>query len=182
LRLKKPEDVPRWDDVMTWDGTKVTTTQPILLDFGAVGKGYLVDLVAELLEQRGVGEYVIDASGDIRHHGGNEQIIGLENPMDPSLAIGTAKLQNASLCASATNRRKWGNGLHHVIDGRTGKPTDDVIATWVVADTTAAADGLATALFFVGAERLKDWKFQYVRLHSDGKIEHSHDFVGELFI
>lgn len=171
-----------WGEVMQWDGRKVTVKQPAILDFGAVGKGYLVDEVARVLEINGIEDYVIDASGDIRHRGEDTQTVGLENPFDPSMAIGIMHLQNASLCASATNRRRWGNELHHVIDGRTGRPTNDIAATWVMAETTALADGLATALFFVPAARLRQLgNFEFVRLHGDGHIEHSPNFVGELF-
>lgn len=55
--------------------------------------------------------------------------VGLEHPLNPGMVIGIAKLQNDSLCASASNQRRWGDGLHHVLDGCTGRPTTDVIAT-----------------------------------------------------
>ena len=108
--------------------------------------------------------------------------IGLEHPFDARLAIGVAHLKNRALCASAVNRRAWGDGLHHVIDGRTGIPARDVVATWVVADDAATADGLATALFFVPAERLAPaFRFSWVRMFADGRAEISADFDGELF-
>ena len=174
--------VPNWDDVMIWKDETVTTEQPLILDFGAAGKGFLVDTIGELLERSGVKEYVIDASGDIRHRSVKQQVIGLEDPHDPSRVIGTVMLKNASLCASATNRRRWGDDIHHVIDGRTATPTEDIIATWVIADTTLAADGIATALFFSSPQSLHSLgSFQFVRMYTDGKVEHSHDFVGELF-
>ncbi|MER5185437.1 hypothetical protein ABT009_45440 [Streptomyces sp. NPDC002896] len=57
-----------------------------------------------------------------------------------------------------------------------------VVATWVVADETALADGLATALFFTEAQRLAEtFQFAYVRMYADGRAEHSPDFVGEPF-
>lgn len=173
---------PLWDKVMTWNGTLLTTTQPVVLDIGAVGKGLLVDEVSELLDQSHIEQYVVDASGDVRAHGGVERI-GLENPLDPTMVIGVAELSNASLCASATNRRKWGNDWHHVLDARTGKPVNDVLATWVIAESTMLADGLATALFFVPASALSHAaSFDYVRLLASGIVEHSKGFVGELYI
>lgn len=144
---------------MRWNGTTVTTTRPVTLDFGAAGKGCLVDEVAEILEKAGVSEYVIDASGDIRQRGDEPQKIGLENPYDTTSVIGVANVQNTSLCASASNRRRWGNDLHHVLDGRTGQPTNNVVATWVVADSTMVADGLATALFCIGRSTDGTWRF-----------------------
>jgi thiamine biosynthesis lipoprotein ApbE len=108
--------------------------------------------------------------------------VGLEHPLDPRLVIGVANLQNRALCASAVNRRAWGDGLHHVLDARTGAPATEVVATWVVADDAALADGLATALFFTGVHRLAEiHRFAYVRMLADGRAERSPDFDGELF-
>lgn len=177
----KPPIAFKWDRAMTWRGTNVEIHTPVVLDIGAAGKGYLIDIIAELLEAEGIDKYTIDGSGDIRHRGKIAQRIGLENPHDTSSVIGTAKLDNASLCASASNRRKWGD-WHHIIDARTGKPTNHVMATWVIADSTMIADGLATALFFVPPGMLKKWKFQSVRLFGDGRIEKTENFVGELYI
>lgn len=182
LKQRSTVTVPILDDVLTLTDSKLITRQPVTLDFGAAGKGYLVDLVGDFLELEGIDEYTIDASGDIRHRGEKAQIIGLENPHDIATVIGTMTVQNASLCASATNRRRWGDGVHHVIDGRTSLPTNEVIATWVSASSTVVADGLATALFFVGPDDLDAWNFQFVRLYANGKIERSENFVGELFI
>jgi len=176
------QPVMAWDDVMRWSGTTVIVTKPTMIDVGAIGKGYLVDEVAMILEGHGVDRYVVDASGDMRCRG-DTQTVGLEHPYDTSMVIGVAQLQDASLCGSATNRRRWGSDLHHVIDGRTGRPTQNVVATWVVAATTALADGLATALFFVDADDLKTtYDFEFVRMYHDGHVERSAGFVGKLFL
>ncbi len=178
-----PLPAPAWDEVLRWNEMSVTTTRPVVLDIGAIGKGKLVDIIGNSLESAGITTYVIDASGDVRHRGGDTQTIGLESPFDRDRVIGTMPFQNASLCASATNRRSWGNGWHHVLDGRSGEPTRDIVATWVLAQSTMVADGLATALFFVGADRLQKFgEFQFVRLFSNGKVEYSRDFVGQLFL
>ena len=171
----------KWDKAMSWAGTDVDIKTPVVLDIGAAGKGYLIDIIAELLEQEGIRNYVIDGSGDIRHRGKIGQRVGLENPHDLSRVIGRAELQNASLCASASNRRKWGD-WHHIIDARTAKPVNHVVASWVIADSTMIADGLATALFFVPPGMLKKWEFQSVRLFADGRIEKTGNFMGELYI
>jgi thiamine biosynthesis lipoprotein len=93
-----------------------------------------------------------------------------------------ANLRDRALCASAVTRRAWGEGLHHELDARTGVPARDVVATWVVADDAATADGLATALFFTGAKDLaRTFRFSYVRMFADGRAEISPNFDGELF-
>jgi thiamine biosynthesis lipoprotein len=166
---------------ITRHGSTITTFEPVTIDVGAAGKGFLVDEVATLLDTFRL-EYVIDASGDIRVSSSRNERIGLENPHDASRVIGVANVQGQSLCGSAPNRRTWGDGLHHIINPHTSKPVHGVQATWVVADTAFVADGLATALFFTDPARLQDFEFTYVRLMDDNTLQHSTDFSGELFV
>ena len=174
--------LPSWHEAMQWYGSSVQTYQPIVLDVGAAGKGLLVDQIATILDESDYISYVIDASGDIRHSGRGMERIGLENPDDPSRILGVAEIANKSLCASASNRRAWGDGMHHIFDPTTRQPTNAVRATWVVADDTMTSDGIATALFFVDADRLSQWDFMYIRLLADGTVEHSENFTGELYL
>jgi len=174
--------VPPWDEAFGWREPQLTVLRPTVVDVGAAGKGYLVDLVAALLRERGVDEYVVDASGDLAHFGSGSLRVGLEHPLDSSKAIGVYELQGRALCASAVNRRAWGADLHHVIDVATGLPTRAVIATWAIAETALLADGLATALFFAGEAQLARFDFQFVRMFSNGRVEHSAQFDGELFL
>ncbi len=170
----------RWSDIQR-EGTTITTDRPVLIDVGAAGKGQLVDLVAHTLTDAGVESFVVDAGGDLRHRGDVPLRVGLEHPLDPARVIGTVDLCNRALCASAANRRAWGPGLHHVLDARTGTPVDHVLATWVMADTAALADGLATALFVSEPDRLQqEYAFAFVRMRADG-VETSSDFSGEIF-
>lgn len=183
-RLRTDDDIPvppRWDDAVAWDGEALEVTRPVVVDVGAAGKGYLVDLVSELLSDAGIREHIVDASGDLRSRGVPMRI-ALEHPLDPSKAVGVANLAEGAFCASATTRRAWGPGLHHVLDAVTGLPTRDVLATWVLAPTALVADGIATALFldpdraFVGRTATA-----YARMLADGSVEASADFPGELF-
>ena len=171
-----------WSKDVIRDGASLMTRRPLVIDLGAAGKGYLVDIISGILREEGLARFVVDGSGDLRHSGGSSLRVGLEHPFDPRLVIGVANLQDRALCASAVTRRAWGDGLHHMLDARTGVPVRDVVATWVVADEAAPADGLATALFFAGADHLaEDFRFSYVRMSADGRAEISQDFDGELF-
>lgn len=174
--------VPEWDDVLTVQGNVLAAAEPVLLDLGAAGKGYLVDILAELLDAAGITCYLIDASGDIVARGPVVSRVGLENPLDPTTVIGVADLHDAALCGSATNRRTWGEGLHHIVDPTTAEPTREVVATWVVAPTAMVADGLATALFLTEPNGLAEhFDFSYVRIPAAGGVEYSINFDGELF-
>jgi FAD:protein FMN transferase len=173
---------PTWSSDVIRDGTALITHAPLVIDVGAAGKGYLVDLVSEVLRTAGVTDYLIDGSGDLRHSGRSPIRVGLEHPFDPALAIGVSNLRGAALCASAVNRRAWADGLHHVLDARTGDPVDHVVATWVATEDAAIADGLATALFATAPEKLAEsFSFAYVRMFADGRAEVSENFDGHVF-
>ena len=177
-----PAAVPAWDSVSR-NGRMIVTIEPVLLDVGAAGKGLLVDEVSSIISRHTL-QFTVDASGDIYHGGTTPIRVALEHPADPTRAVGIAELDpEDTLCASATNRRAWGDGLHHVLDARTGRPTSDVVATWVVvAQSCMWADGLATAHFFAEPQMLMDrFQHEYVRMHADGRIEWSPDFPGEIF-
>jgi thiamine biosynthesis lipoprotein len=174
--------VPEWGDAVTRSGTTLNVNRPLTLDFGAAGKGYLVDIISALLDQASIKDYVVDASGDLIHRGKIDNRVGLENPLDTTRVIGIVDVKNESLCASASNRRTWGNGLHHIIDPSTTEPIREVIASWVIASSTMIADGIATAIFFVEPHTLaKKYNFQYVRMHADGSVDYSKNFKGEIF-
>jgi thiamine biosynthesis lipoprotein len=174
--------VPAWDDAISWDGHALTTLRPVSIDVGAAGKGYLVDIVSGMLAEAGHDEFVVDGSGDIRQHGANPIRVGLEHPLDTTKAIGIARLHNGAICSSATNRRRWGDGLHHVIDATTGLPTTHVIATWAIARTALEADGISTALFFTEPARLAaSFEYDFVRMLSTGRVEFSPHLDGEIF-
>lgn len=174
--------IPDYAAVIRRRGTVLTTTRPVVLDVGAAGKGYLVDLVAAWLRENGHKEYTIDASGDILHKGVQPEMVGLENPFLENSFIGHVALKNSALCGSAVNRRTWGDGLHHVVDPHTGLPTKEYCATWVIAKTAMVADGLATTLFFCDPIDLKkQYTYEYVRVGSNGSAEYSSYFQTLLY-
>lgn len=176
------EPRPAWGRDIRRDGTVLTTQRPLVIDVGAAGKGLLVDIVTQILIDDGHDTVIVDAGGDMRLVGATPVAIGLEHPFDPALVIGSVDLAQGALCASAVGRRAWGEGIHHVLDGRHGRPTQDVVATWVRADRTMIADGVATALFFVPASVLsEDFEFSYARMFADGRAEMSPGFGGALF-
>lgn len=176
-----PDAVPRFEDALAWDGTHLDTVSPVLLDVGAAGKGHLVDLVSALLADAGVERSVVDGSGDLRVRDVPMRI-ALEHPGDPTKAVGVAELSAGALSASAGNRRRLADGRHHILDAVTGLPARDVVATWAVASDDLTADGAATALFFdVDPEWLERRGVEWVRMLSDGGLEVSRAFPGEVF-
>jgi thiamine biosynthesis lipoprotein len=170
-----------WRDVLTWSAESLALREPATIDVGALGKGRLVDLVLDVVRPWAGADLTVDAGGDLAVRG-IAQRIGLEHPYDPRRVIGVVEVTDAALCASATNRRAWGDGLHHVLDARTGAPVRTIVATWAVAPTAMRADAVATALFFEGGPLLAhDWGVEWVRMTSAGRVEWSPGSKAELF-
>lgn len=173
---------PDWRRDVGRDGATLRTQGPVVLDVGAAGKGMLVDQIADLLHAASLDAFVVDGSGDMRHAGAGPLRVGLHHPFAADRVVGIVPIRDQALCASAITRRAWGEGLHHVIDHRTGAPTRDVVATWAVAPDAMTADGLATAAFFAAAERLPDGDgVAWVRQFANGRLEASSGFWGELY-
>lgn len=172
---------PSWRDTVTWGSGTLSVATPAMIDVGALGKGRLVDLVLDALGAHVVGDVVVDGSGDLAVRGAPVRV-GLEHPYDPTRAIGVVTVRDQALCASAITRRAWGEGLHHVLDARTGAPVRAYAATWAISDTAMRADALATALFFDGGPELAaSWHAHWVRMRTDGRVEWSPGFGGEVF-
>jgi FAD:protein FMN transferase len=48
-----------------------------VIDVGAAGKGYLVDIVSDILIEDRFTEFIVDGSGDIHHSGESSIQVGL---------------------------------------------------------------------------------------------------------
>lgn len=179
--VKAIRPVASYADIVRRKGSHIQLKEPVTIDIGAAGKGYLVDSIVDIMKNNGHTQFVVDGSGDMRSVGDRIETIGLENPLDIEEVVGAVELTNKALCASATNRRAWGD-WHHIIDPATARPTEEIIATWVVADTALVADGLATALFFTSPQVLSTkYTYEYARMYADGGIEYSDYFAGRVF-
>ena len=182
LQQKKTLEIPpAWENVMTYTHPYLTVKEPTLLDFGAGGKGYLIDIVATVLEENTISKYCINAGGDILYKNTEPIRIGLENPEDSKQVIGVYMLYTGSICGSAGNRRSWGN-FTHIINPKTLISPTEIIAVWVVAENALLADALTTCLFFVEASTLLSvYTFEYLIIKKDHSIEKSRNFSAELF-
>ncbi|GAA1545497.1 thiamine biosynthesis lipoprotein [Microbacterium ginsengiterrae] len=180
LHAGAPVPAPQeWTRTLTWNRERLRLASAAMIDVGALGKGRLVDLVTDALA--GIdGALVVDAGGDMTVRG--EARIALEHPFDPTRAIGVATVRDQALCASAINRRAWGDGLHHVLDARTGAPVTTWAATWAFAADAMHADAVATALFFDGGPELAHrWGVEWVRMSTSGRAERTPGAPVELF-
>lgn len=172
---------PTWDAALDYAPPTLTIKQPCLLDFGAAGKGYLVDIVAELIANEGVTHFCVDAGGDIFVRG--EPIrVALEDPRDSTMAVGLATISNQSICGSAGNRRAWGQ-FHHTINPKTLSSPKEPLAIWTFASSALLADALSTCLALVSPNTLASaYKFDWTMMYTNGQVLASEHAPVQLFI
>ena len=124
---------PTWRHDVERHGTTLVTARPVHLDFGACGKGYLVDLIAAMLTQQTTvrpgyaPDFVIDAGGDILAHTSPPITVALEDPHDTSRAVGIAHIEadgRRRTGASPAQRGGWlaGHGYGRHLGGRGHAP------------------------------------------------------------
>jgi FAD:protein FMN transferase len=135
----------------------VTLARPLVLDLGAVAKGFAIDLAAE--ELKPFQDYAVNAGGDIMARGlspeGTPWRIGIRHPRQPEALIDTFTVSDAAVCTSGDYERPRPDGGpgHHLLDPETGQAVAEVASVTVVAPTAMLSDALSTAAFVLGAER-----------------------------
>jgi FAD:protein FMN transferase len=152
----------------------------VMLDLGAIGKGYAVEEAADILQDAGVSSALI--------HGGTSTVFALGTPPEaeawkiavdlPPTTVAAPRQSAANLSADggALPRRRYevslrdeslsvsavagkcftahGRTLGHIIDPRTGQPAGTTLLTAVALPSGAETDALSTALLVLGAEAL----------------------------
>ena len=136
----------------------ITLLRPLTLDLGAVAKGLAVDMAAhELTPFR---DFAIDAGGDLYLGGSNPEgepwRVGIRHPRREDELIASLRVSNQAVCTSGDYERRIPGAppvnAAHILDPRSGSPSDTVASATVVASGAMLADALATAAFVLGPE------------------------------
>ena len=135
------------------------------IDLGGIAKGWTVDRVAVSLARH--GPVLVDAGGDIRAIGspiGEPWPVAVQDPFDETRDCAILALADGAVATSSIGRRRWQNGgqiMHHLIDPRTGRPSDsDLHTVAVLAETTEDAEVAAKTALMLGTEAGADWLTQ----------------------
>lgn len=132
----------------------------MIMDFGGCAKGYVADRVAELLKGRGIDNAIVALAGDIRVMGhrpdGSSWRIGVQHPRDSAKTLTVLELSDKFISTSGdyeryqiVHRKRY----HHILDPRTGKPSEGMESVTLVGDRGSDGDPLATALFILGPKQ-----------------------------
>lgn len=137
----------------------------VMLDLGAIGKGYAVGQAADILREAGVTSGLIHGGTSTVHAIGQPPDaafwnIAIEPPsrvaLDPTPGLPAAvPLRDAALSVSAVWGRAFaveGKMYGHVLDPRSGEPVTRALLAVVVLPSATETDALSTALLTLGAE------------------------------
>ncbi len=180
-----------FDKIAIHEGRLRKSDERVQVDLNSIAKGYVVDLVAEALEERGIANYMVNIGGEIRCKGLNPKhhdwTIGIETPYDGNFAQADfEKIITVTDCAMATsgNYRRFyttedGRKVAHTIDPTTGYSVlSDLLSVTVIAPTCAEADAAATMFMAMGSEGgalelakrcevERDWRYYFI--YADGE-------------
>lgn len=150
--LRPPVACGRWSEIEL-RGRVLRLPLGVGLDLGGVAKGWTVDLAAAAAVGSGVPWALVNAGGDLRIAGDAPPVeVVVEDPADRSAAIAHLSVTGGAVATSSTTRRAWGGGRHHLIDPRTGGPSDTgVVQATVWAPTCALAEIAAKRTLLGGA-------------------------------
>lgn len=137
------------------------------LDFSSCAKGYGTDLLALLLEERGITNYLVDIGGELRARGrnpeGNDWQIGVSKPVEGAAMTDIeqiVKLRNQSMATSGNYRNYFevnGQKYAHTINPLSGFPERSrLLSATIIAPDCMTADAFATASMAMGLERAMD--------------------------
>ena len=136
----------------------------MIIDLGAIAKGYITDEVVKVLKKQGVTTAIVDLGGNVyvlghSPRGENQDwTVGIQDPnMARGSVLGSIKERNKTLVTSGIYERYLevdGKKYHHLFDPKTGYPFDnDIASVTIITDKSIDGDGLSTAVFSMGVKK-----------------------------
>lgn len=154
---------------LTSEGWLHKSDSRVRLDFNAVAKGFAIDMIARMLEERRITQYSIELGGEILTKGDEmvklkNWIVAIDHPdrdKEQQIMVNKVRLQNVAM-ASSGNYRKFirdeetGEYYVHVVDPVSGYPIpSNVLSVAVMAPSCAMADAYATAFLLMPLDSVK---------------------------
>ncbi|WBW97113.1 FAD:protein FMN transferase [Oceanirhabdus sp. W0125-5] len=133
----------------------------MMLDLGAIAKGYAADEIIKYLESKNISSAIISLGGNIYAMGvkpnSNPWKIGIQNPFsDRGEHLGIIQVKNKSVVTSGIYERyleKEGIRYHHILNPFTGYPVENSLASVsIISDKSIDGDGLSTSVFSMDVE------------------------------
>jgi FAD:protein FMN transferase len=154
--LEKALSISGWKNLEFAGENRICKKRKVLLNLGAIAKGYAVDKVFELLREKGAKNFLINAGGEIRASG-DDWNIGIQDPRNPSSLLYSLILNEEFGVATSGDYENFfevnGRRFHHILDPLTGFPATGCRSVTIIARKVTTADALATGIFVMGKEK-----------------------------
>lgn len=161
-------------------GNHLALDSGIALDPGALGKGLAGDILCREFLAAGATGVMTNIGGDVVASGTpgpQGWSVGVVNERDRNeiIAMVNTDADSLAVATSTTARRVWGEGIHHVIDPRTGTvSTTDLVQATVVAEQGWVAEAFATAAMVLGYNEahtfLKNMEISHYLVRNNGEV------------
>lgn len=145
-----------WDHVQISDGTAAKRLGTTRVDVDGIAKGYAIDRALEILQRSGMEGGMVEIGGDLRVFGagpeGKAWTVAIRSPFDEG-PWAEIELEEGAVCSSGGYARFLeidGRRYSHILDPRTGWPTEETQSVTVAGPDAATADAWATALSVLG--------------------------------
>lgn len=125
---------------------------------GGIAKGFIGDRASEILKERGIENFIVNAGGDMiisGSKGTDPWRVGIQDPQNPDGVFALIEPKDCTIATSGNYERfgekgekKWG----HIINPRNGKSADESLSATICAHDLTTADAWATALFVLGED------------------------------
>ncbi|WP_372522911.1 FAD:protein FMN transferase [Sulfuricaulis sp.] len=128
------------------------------MDLGGIAKLYILDAGMQVLKQRGITHAMINGGGDVvvmGIHQGRPWRIGIRHPRRGDVLLGTVELTQGWVVTSGDYERYFfrdGKRYHHILDPRTGYPTEGPQQVTLVANDIGRVNGYSLAIMVRGVE------------------------------
>jgi FAD:protein FMN transferase len=142
------------------DRTVHFAKQGVELDLGAIGKGYTVDRIVNILREDGIQSALVDAGSSTLYAlgappGKSGWTVRIPRPGHRDQTVSTVLLRDASLSTSGSYEKFFrlnGRIYCHILNPHTGKPVEGMLQTSVIARDGTTTDALSTSMFVMGSQ------------------------------
>jgi thiamine biosynthesis lipoprotein len=165
--LERARAASGWQNVVFDDSeSTVAFKRPgVELNLGAIGKGYALDEMARKLRDAGLRNFMVHAGHSSILACGNSSAgagweVRVKDPRGSEAGLGSVRLDERSLSTSGTGQQfftEGGRRFGHILDPRTGWPSETNVLCSVLAESAARAEALSTALFVMSESEVRSY-------------------------
>jgi thiamine biosynthesis lipoprotein len=147
-----------------WERPRLRLEPGMELDFGGIVKEYAADRARRVLHDAGVRHGCVDLCGDLAivgpHPDGTAWQVGIRHPRDPASAIAAIELAAGAIASSGDYERYFeagGRRYCHILNARTGWPSEGPASVSVVAHDCLLAGAASTIAMLKGPQDGPAW-------------------------